>query len=148
VPNLRTHHHWRHYDHMFLWSALACLAASVLGVLLLRYSFFADFPGLEIPHRYAVALYCCLILSGPLFLITLKSSKVGSIAMWALTAVVAAIAAVAQSFGLATPIIALLIFAASVATSIWHKHRKIVLDDTPQSGDQIGEQTGESRSAG
>jgi len=120
---------------MFLWSALACLAASVLGVLLLRYSFNADFPGLGIAHRYALALYGCLILSGPLFLITLKSSRAGSIAMWALTAVVAAIAAVAGAFGLATPIVALLIFAASVATSIWHKHRKIVLDDPPPAGE-------------
>jgi Na+/melibiose symporter-like transporter len=125
---------------MFLWSALACLAASVLGVLLLRYSFFADFPGLEIPHRYAVALYCCLILTCPLFLITLKSSKVGSVALWALTVAVAALAAVAGAFGLATPIIALLIFAASVVTSIWHKHRRIVLDDAPKAG--------ESRSGG
>jgi hypothetical protein len=104
----------------------------------LRYSFSADFPGLGIAHHYAVALYCCLILSGPLFLITLKSSKVGSISMWALTAVVAAIAAVAESFGLATPIIALLIFAASVATSIWVKHRKIALDDPPQAREQTG----------
>jgi hypothetical protein len=113
---------------MFVWSALACLAASILGTLLLRYSFTADFPGLGIAHRYAVALYCCLILACPLFLLTLRSSKVGSIAMWALTAVVAAIAAVAGAFELATPIIALFAFAASVATSIWHKHRAIVLD--------------------
>jgi hypothetical protein len=144
VPSLRSHPHWKHYDHMFLWSALACLAASVLGVLLLRHSFSADFPGLGIAHRYAVPLYCCLILSGPLFLITLNSSKVGSFAMWALTAVVAAIAAVAGSFGLATPIIALFIFAASVATSIWVKHKKIVLDDAPQTGDQSRKQAGES----
>jgi hypothetical protein len=129
---------------MFLWSALACLAASVLGVLLLRYSFSADFPGLEIPHRYAIALYCCLILTCPLFLITLKSSTLGSIAMWALTAVVATIATFAGAFGLATPIIALLIFAASVATSIWMKHRKIVLDDAPQTSEQAGESGSEA----
>jgi len=119
---------------MFVWSALACLAVSVLSVLLLRYSFFADFPGLEIPRRYAVALYCCLILTCPLFLLTLKSSKVGSIAMWALTAVVAAIATFAGAFALAMPIIAVLIFAASVATSIWVKHKKMVLDDAPEAG--------------
>jgi len=143
VPNPRSHR-WKHYDHMFVWSAIACLAASVLGGLLLRYSFFADFPGLEIPHRYAAALYSCLILTCPMFLITLKSSKVGSIAMWGLTAVVAAIATFAGAFGLATPIIALLIFAASVATSIWVKHRKIVLDEAPQTNDQSRKLTGES----
>jgi hypothetical protein len=120
---------------MFVWSALACLALSVLGGLLLRYSFSADFPGLEIAHPYALALYSCLIVTGPLFLLTLKSSKVGSIAMWALTSVVAAIATVAGAFGLATPIIAVLIFAASVATSIWHKHRKIVLDEASEAGE-------------
>src|ERR1700722_8502233 len=124
---------------MFVWSVIACLAASVLGTLLLRYFFSADFPGLGIAHRYAVALYCCLILSGPLFLIPLKSSMAGSIAMWALTGVVATIATFAGAFGLATPIIALLIFAASVATSIWVKHRKIVLDDAPQTSEQAGE---------
>jgi hypothetical protein len=133
---------------MFVWSAIACLAASVLGGLLLRYSFSADFPGLEIPHRYAIALYSCLILTCPLFLLTLKSSKLGSIAMWALTGVVATIATFAGAFGLATPIIALFIFAASVATSIWLKHRKIVLDDAPQTSEQTSEQARESGSEG
>ena len=52
---------------------------------------------------------------------------------YALTAAVALIAAMAGAFGLATPIIAVLIFAASIATSIWHKHKKVVLDDEPET---------------
>jgi len=132
VPKHRSHH-WKHYDHMFVWSALACLAASVLGALLFRYALSADPADTGIARRYAVALCCCLILALPLYLLTLKSSKTGSIAMWALTAVVAGIATLAGAFGLATPIIAVLIFAASIATSIWHKHRKIVLDDVNEA---------------
>jgi FtsH-binding integral membrane protein len=134
VPNPRSSHHWKHYDHMFVWSAIACLAASVLGVLLLRYAFTANPADTGIPRSNAVALCYCLILSCPLFLITLKSSRIGAVLMWALTAVVALLAALAGAFGLATPIIAVLIFAASIATSIWHKHRKIVLDDEPKAG--------------
>jgi hypothetical protein len=119
---------------MFVYSALACLAASVLGTLLLRYAFTANPADTGIARNYAVALCCCLIFSFPLYLLTLKSSKVGTIAMWALTAAVAVIATLAGAFGLATPVIAVLVFAASIATSIWHKHKKIVLDDQPQPG--------------
>jgi hypothetical protein len=127
VPNARSHH-WRHYDRMYVYSALACLATSVFGALLLRYAFTADPADTGIPRTYAVGLCCCLILSLPLYLITLKSSRLGAIAMWTLTVVVAALAAMAGAFGLVTPIIAVLIFAASIASSIWHKHTKIVVD--------------------
>jgi hypothetical protein len=133
LPKSRSHH-WKHYDHMFVYSALACLAASVLGALLLRYAETANPADTGIPRRYAVALCCCLILSLPVYLLTLKSSTVGTIATWLLTAVIAGLAALAGAFGLATPIIAVLIFAASVATSIWHKHKKIVFDDAPEPG--------------
>jgi FtsH-binding integral membrane protein len=126
--------HWKHYDRMFVYSALACLAASILGALLLRYAFTANPSDTGIPRNYAVALCSCLILSLPLFLVTMKSSKAGAIAMWALTAAVAILATLAGAFGLATPVIAVLIFAASIATSIWHKHKKIVLDDAPRPG--------------
>lgn len=126
--------HWKHYDRMFVCSALACLAASVLGGSLLHYAFNADPSDTGIPRNYAVALCCCLILSLPLLLLTMKSSKLGAIAMWALTVAVAVIAALAGAFGLATPVIAVLIFAASIATSIWHKHKKVVIDDAPQPG--------------
>jgi drug/metabolite transporter (DMT)-like permease len=129
MPKPTSSHHWKHYDRMFVSSALACLAASVLGALLLHYAFIADPSDTGIPRNYAVALCCCLILSLPFYLLTLKSSKLGTIVMWALTAIVSIIAALAGAFGLATPIIAVLIFAASIATSIWHKHKKIVLDD-------------------
>jgi FtsH-binding integral membrane protein len=118
---------------MFVYSALACLAASALGGLLLRYAFTADPSDTGIPRNYAVDLCYCLIFSLPLFLITLKSSKMGAIAMWALTAITATIATLAGAFGLATPVIAVLLFAASIATSIWHKHKKIVIDDAPET---------------
>ena len=127
-------HHWKHYDRMFVWSAIACLAVSVLGALLLRHAILADPADTGIPRNYAVTLCCCLILSLPVYLLTLKSSAVGTIATWLLTSVIACIAAFAGAFGLATPIIALLVFAASIATSIWHKHKKIVLDEEPESG--------------
>jgi FtsH-binding integral membrane protein len=133
MPKSRSHH-WKHYDQMFVYSALACLAASVLGALLLRYAFSADPSDTGIPRNYAVVLCCLLILSLPLYLLTLKSSKLGTIAMWTLTAVVALISSLAGAFGLATPIIAVLIFAASIATHIWHKHKKVVLDDAPEPG--------------
>jgi FtsH-binding integral membrane protein len=123
------HPHWRHYDRMFVYSALACLAASVLGGLLLRYAFTADPADTGVPRKYAVDLCYCLILSLPLYLLTLKSSRLGAIAMWALTVVVAALATMAGAFGLATPIVAVLIFAASIATSIWHKHKNVVIDE-------------------
>jgi hypothetical protein len=125
--------HWQHYDRMFVYSALACLANSVLGGFLLRLAFTADPADTGIARNYAIALCCCLILSLPVFLVTLKSSAVGTFATWALTAVIAIIAALAGAFGLATPIIAVLVFAASIATSIFHKHRKIVLTDNRQS---------------
>jgi hypothetical protein len=128
-------HRWKHYDHMFVYSALACLAASVLGALLLRFAWTANPADTGIGRRYAVGLCSCLIFSFPLYLISLKSSKAGAIAMWALTAIVAALATLGGAFGLATPIIAVLIFAASIATSIWHKHKKIVLDEPPAKGD-------------
>jgi FtsH-binding integral membrane protein len=128
MPKARSHH-WRHYDRMFVYSALACLAASVLGALLLRYASTADPSDTGIPRNYAVALCYCLMLSLPAFLITLKSSLAGTIAMWALTAVFASIAGAAGAFGLATPLIAVLIFAASIATHIYHKHTKIVVDE-------------------
>jgi hypothetical protein len=126
--------HWKHYDRMFISSALACLAVTSLGALLLRYAFSAAPVHNGIARNYAVALCCCLILSLPVYLLTLKSSAVGSIATWLLTLVIAGIAAVAGSFGLATPIIAVLIFAAPIATSIWHKHKKVVLDDEAETG--------------
>jgi len=125
---------WRHFDHMFIYSAIACLANSLLGGILLKFAFSANRSDTGIPRDYAVALCCCCILSLPVYLLTLKSSKAGTIATWLLTAVIAGIAAVAGAFGLATPIIAVLIFAASIATSIWHKHKKIVFDDPPQPG--------------
>jgi hypothetical protein len=119
---------------MFVFSALACLAVSVLGALLLRHAFSADPVDTGISRRYAVALCCCLILSLPVYLLTLKSSQLGAIATWLLTAVIAGLSAVAGAFGLATPVIAVLIFAASIATSIWHKHKKIVLEEAPGTG--------------
>jgi hypothetical protein len=128
VPRSRSHH-WKHYDRMFVFSALACLAASVLGALLLRYALTANPSDTGVPRNHAVALCVCCILSFPVYLLTLKSSKVGAIATWLLTVVVAGIAAFAGAFGLATPIIAVFIFAASIATSIWRKHTKIILDD-------------------
>jgi len=123
---------WKHYDRMFVYSALACLASSVLGALLLRFALSADPSDTGVSRNYAVALCCCLILSFPLFLLTIRSSKLGTIAMWALTVAVAVIASLAGAFGLATPVIAVLIFAASIATSIWHQHKKIVLDEAPR----------------
>ena len=117
---------------MFVYSALACLAVSVLSGFLLRAALSADPSDTGIPRDYAVTLCCLLILTLPVYLLTLKWSKVGAIAMWTLTAVTAMLAALAGAFGLATPIIAVLIFAASIATSIWHKHKKIVSDDAPQ----------------
>jgi FtsH-binding integral membrane protein len=134
VPNPRSSRHWNHYDRMFIYSGLACLAVSVLGALLLRYAFTADPSDTGIPRHYAVALCCSLILSLPVYLLTLKSSKIGTIATWLLTAAIAGLAAMAGAFGLATPIIAVLIFAASIATSIWHKHKKVILDDEPKTG--------------
>jgi len=133
VPNPRSRHHWKHYDRMFVYSALACLAVSVLGALLLRYAFSADPSDTGIPRPYAVALCWSLILSLPVYLLTLKSSMLGAIATWLLTAVIASLAAIAGAFGLATPIVAVLIFAASIATSIWHKHKKVVFDDEPET---------------
>lgn len=133
MTNPPSSHHWKHYDQMFVWSALACLAVSVLGALLLRHAFSADPADTGVPRRYAVALCCSLILSLPVYLLTLKSSKIGAIATWLLTAGIACLAGLAGAFGLATPIIAILIFAASIATSIWHKHKKVVLDDEPET---------------
>jgi FtsH-binding integral membrane protein len=133
MPKLRSSR-WRHYDRMFVYSALACLAVSVLGALLLRYAFTADPADTGIARDYAMALCCCLILSLPVYLLTLRSSKLGTIAIWALTVAIASIAAMAGAFGLATPIIAVLIFAASIATSVWHKHKKTALNDAPQPG--------------
>jgi FtsH-binding integral membrane protein len=132
MPKSRSHH-WRHYDQMFVYSALACLANSVLGAFLLKAAFTADPSDTGIPRNYAIALCCCLILSLPAYLITMKSSKLGTIIMWALTGVIAALAGLAGAFGLATPLIAVLIFAASIATHIWHKHKQIVIDDEPQA---------------
>jgi hypothetical protein len=126
-------HHWKHYDHMFVYSALACLAATILGGLLLRYAYSASPSDTGIARNYAVDMCYCLILSFPAYLITLKSSAAGTIVMWALTAVFAAIAGLAGAFGLATPLICVFIFAASIASSIWYRHKKIVVDDTPQS---------------
>ena len=134
MPDPRSSHHWKHYDRMFVWSALACLAVTLLGALLLRHAFSADPSDTGIPRNYAVALCCTLILSLPVYLLTLKSSKLGAIATWVLTSAIAGLAALAGAFGLATPLIAILIFAASTATSIWHKHKKIVLDEEPETG--------------
>jgi hypothetical protein len=134
VPSLRLSHHWKHYDRMFVSSACACFAVSLLGALLLRYAFTADPSDTGIPRGYAVALCCSLILSLPAYLLSLKSSKAESIATWLLTAAIAGLAALAGAFGLATPIVAVLIFAASIVTSIWYKHSKIVLDDKPVNG--------------
>jgi hypothetical protein len=125
-------HHWKHYDHMFVYSALACLAATVLGAFLLKYAFSAKPSDTGIARNYAVTLCCCLILSFPAYLITLKSSAAGSVVMWSLTAIFASIAGLAGAFGLATPLIAIYIFAASIASSIWHKHKKIVFEDPPE----------------
>jgi len=74
---------------MFVWSALACLAVTILGALLLRYAFSADPSDTGIPRNYALALCCTLILSLPVYLLTLKSSKLGTIATWVLTAAIA-----------------------------------------------------------
>jgi FtsH-binding integral membrane protein len=119
---------------MFIYSAVACLAVSVLGTLLLRYAFSADPSNTGIPRRCAVDLCCGLALSLPIYLLTLKSSKVGAIATWLLTAAIAGLAAKCGAFGLATPIIAVLIFAASCATSIWHKHKTVILDEKAEAG--------------
>jgi FtsH-binding integral membrane protein len=119
---------------MFVSSAFACLAVSVLGALLLRYASTADPSDTGIPRRYAMALCCSLILSLPVYLLTLKSSRLGAIATWLLTAAIAGLAALAGAFGLATPIVAVLIFAAYIATSIWHKHSKVILDNAPNAG--------------
>jgi len=54
-----------------------------------------------------------------------------SIVMWAFPLAVAIIATLAAAFG--TPLIALSIFAASVAASIGHQRRRIVLDGFPQT---------------
>jgi hypothetical protein len=134
MPKPRSSHHWKHYDRMFVSSAVACLAVSVFGALLLRYAFSADPADTGVPRDYAVALCGLLILSFPVYLLTLKSSKAGTIATWLLTAAIAVLAAIAGAFGLATPIIAVLIFAASIASSIWHKHRKIAVEDSPEAG--------------
>jgi hypothetical protein len=120
-------HHWKHYDRMFIYSALACFATSVLGAFLLRAAFYADPSDTGIPKNYALALCCCLIVSLPIYLITLKSSKLGAIAMWILTSITGALATCAGAFGLVTPIIAVFIFAASIASHIWHKHTKVIL---------------------
>jgi len=101
---------------MFWYSALACLAMSVLGAFLLKAALSANPADTGIARFYAVGICSCLILAFPLFFITLRWSAAGALGMWLLTFAVAALAALAGAFGLATPLIALLIFAALVST--------------------------------
>jgi hypothetical protein len=110
-------------DRMFWYCAFACLATSLLGAFLLKLAFFLNPAATGIERPYAVGISSCLILALPAFLITVKWSAAGTIGMWLLTSAVAVLAALANAFGLATPLIAVLIFAASISTATYLKDR-------------------------
>jgi uncharacterized membrane protein YhaH (DUF805 family) len=117
-------HPAKRIDAMFWYSALACLATSVVGAWLLKFAFSENPADTGIAKSYAVGICSCLILALPAFLITVRWSAAGAIGMWLLTAAVAALATLGGAFGLATPLIAILIFAASISTATYFKDRK------------------------
>lgn len=119
-------------DRMFWYCAFACLALSLLGAYLLKLAFSLNPAATGIARSYAAGICSCLILALPAFLITVKWSAAGTVGMWLLTSAVAALAALADAFGLATPLIAILIFAASVATATYLKDRNSV--QSPKTG--------------
>jgi uncharacterized membrane protein YhaH (DUF805 family) len=110
-------------DQLFWYCAIACLATSILSCFLLRAAFSADPSDTGIARSYAVSICGCLIFALPVFLITVRWSAAGMAGMWLLACVVAALAALAHAFGLVTPLLAILIFSASIATAIFLKDR-------------------------
>jgi len=98
----------------------------LLGALLLKFAFSENPADTGIARSYAVGICSCLVLALPAFLITVKWSAVGALGMWLLTSAVAAQATLADAFGLATPLIAILIFVASISTATYLKGRKPV----------------------
>jgi uncharacterized membrane protein YhaH (DUF805 family) len=115
----------RRFDSTFWWSAVGCLALSVFGAVLLKAALTENPDDTGIARSYAVAMCCSLIFALPAFIVTIKWHGTGAILMWLLTTLIAVLAALAGAFGLATPLIVVLIFAASIATATWHKHRRI-----------------------
>jgi hypothetical protein len=110
-------------DRIFWYCAFGCLAMSLLGAFLLKLAFFLDPANTGIARPYAVGISSCLILTLPAFLITIKWSDAGAIGIWLVTSAVAALATLAGAFTLATPLLAILIFAASISTAVYLKDR-------------------------